>query len=96
VSLTLSDAELVEITGGLTQPAAQLRALHKLGFVRASRPRGGPVVLTRIHYEAIEASKPADAAPEQNATQEGPSVVVGLQAWAASRKGRNGQKTQGR
>lgn len=62
MSLTLSDAELVEITGGLVQPAAQLRELQRQGYFRARRSRiTGKVVLERGHYEAVLAG---NAAPE--------------------------------
>jgi hypothetical protein len=51
--LTLTDAELVEATG-YRQPAAQLRALHALGFWLARRsPLTGHVILDRAHYEAL-------------------------------------------
>jgi hypothetical protein len=90
-SLNLSPEELVEITNGLTQPHAQLRELHRRGFVRASRPRGGAVVLSRAHYLAVEQSRPA---PEVHGIPAG-GVVADLQAWA-SKRGQRGQKTQGR
>lgn len=97
MSLLLSPDELVEITNGLTQPAAQLKALHALGFVRASRPRKGPVVLSRAHYMAVEEHRAGAASdPEHNGPADAAGVVVGLQAWAAARKGRGGQKAQGR
>jgi hypothetical protein len=51
--LTFSPDELVEITGGLRQPAAQLRELHRQGFHRARRGSVGQVILERAHYEAV-------------------------------------------
>jgi hypothetical protein len=90
-SLNLSQQEIEDITNGLTQPAAQLRELHRRGFVRASRPRGGAVVLSRAHYLAVEQSRPA---PEAHGGPAG-GVVADLQAWA-SKRGQRGQKTQGR
>lgn len=91
-SLTLSPEELKAITGGMTQPAAQLRELHRRGFVRAYRPRGGAVVLSRAHYLAVEQARPA---AQEVRVEGGGDVVVGLQAWA-SKRGQRGQKTQGR
>jgi hypothetical protein len=77
VSLTLSDAELQELTNGLTQPAAQLRELHKQGFTRACRPRGGPVVLYRAHFEAVEAARqPAAPTPTKQAQAVTPPAAI--------------------
>lgn len=90
--IALSPAELQDLTNGLTQPAAQLKALHSMGYVRAHRPRGGAVVLTRAHYLAVEEGR-ANAPQAQNETA-GPNIV-GLQQWAAGRAKR-GQKAQGR
>lgn len=93
MSLILSPDEIVEITNGLKQPAAQLRELHRLGFARAHRPRGGAVVLSRAHYLAVEEGRAAQA---QNGPAETPGPnVVGLQQWAQRRQQR-GQKAQGR
>lgn len=50
--LTLSDAELREITGGYTRQADQLRVLHDRGFFRAAILRG-QLVLERSHYDAV-------------------------------------------
>jgi hypothetical protein len=60
--LTLSAAELVELTG-YRQPAAQLAELRRQGFHRARRLITGGVVLERAHYDAVCAGrdKPADA-----------------------------------
>lgn len=95
--LLLSPNELAELTNGLTQPAAQLRALHSMGYTRAHRPRNGPVVLARAHFLAVEEQRAA-AAQEQNqaAAAAGASVVVALQGWASKRKAGSGQKAQGR
>lgn len=96
-SLVLTPDELVEITNGLTQAAAQLRALHAMGYARAHRPRNGPVVLARAHFLAVEEQRTV-AAQEQNqaAAAAGASVVVALQGWASKRKAGGGQKAQGR
>jgi hypothetical protein len=59
MSLKLSEAELVEITG-YKLPTMQLNVLHRRGFYRACIGRNG-VILTRAHYEAIEGG--SDAAP---------------------------------
>lgn len=54
-SLNLTEAEIVEITGGYVRPADQLKALHARGFVRAWRHSDGrgPVILERSHYDAV-------------------------------------------
>lgn len=91
--LTLTPAELEELTNGLKQPAAQLKELHRQGFVKACRPRMGRVVLYRAHYEAVLAGRePAPGAPVQNAPT-GPNVV-GLEQWTSRRK--HGTQTQRR
>lgn len=90
--LTLTPAELEEITDGLKQPAAQLKSLHRQGFTKACRPRMGRVVLYRAHYEAVLAGREASSGPAQNAPT-GPNVV-GLQQWTKGRK--HGTQTQRR
>ncbi len=50
-SLTLSEAELLELTG-YERPTKQLNVLHARGFTRAFIGRNG-VVLERSHYEAV-------------------------------------------
>jgi hypothetical protein len=55
-TLTLSDAELVEASGGYKRPADQLRELHRLGYFRARRSKvTGRVVLERGHYAVVKA-----------------------------------------
>lgn len=79
-----TDAEVDDMCDGLTLNAAKIRYLReKLGLRVDRKPNGRPL-----------AWRPAAAV--QNGPHEESGVVVGLQAWAASRKGRNGQKTQGR
>jgi hypothetical protein len=56
--LTLTDDEVQELTGGLSQPAAQLRRLRELGYYRAWRSKvTGRVVLERAHAEAVQAGR---------------------------------------
>jgi hypothetical protein len=56
--LTLTDDEIRELTGGLRQPAAQLRDLRRQGFYRARRSSvTGQVVLERGHVEAVMAGR---------------------------------------
>ncbi|HEY1227193.1 MAG TPA: hypothetical protein VGF26_07705, partial [Ramlibacter sp.] len=58
------------------QPAAQLKALHARGFVRAWRRPGGPVFLERAHHDAVVRGKygPQDAsAVEQQPPQPRPN-----------------------
>ena len=48
----LTDDEIDEICAGLTQSAAQVRYLRKLGLTVARRPNGRPLV-NRAHYDAV-------------------------------------------
>ena len=91
MSLILSPDELVQITNGLTQAAAQLKELHRQGFVKACRPRMGGVVLYRVHYEAVATARESDERAQN--TRPGPNVV-GLERWASKRK-QHGTQTQG-
>jgi hypothetical protein len=91
--ILLSPEEIAAITNGLTQPAAQLRELHKQGFTRACRPRGGPVVLYRAHFEAVAAHRDATVAAQEQNARSGPNIV-GLDQWAKKRK--HGTQAQGR
>lgn len=62
LSLTLTDEEVKEVSGGYSRPADQLRALHDRGFVRAHRSKlTGRVVLERGHYDAVVAGHAAAA-----------------------------------
>ena len=53
VTLTLTPAELVVLTGGLTQPRRQVDELRRHGFWRARLGRDNQVILERAHYEAV-------------------------------------------
>jgi len=79
-----SDAEVEEMTEGLTQDAAKIRFLRRLGLRVDRKPNGRPL-----------AWRPA-VQNDQDGRQGDASIVVDLQGWAAGRKARNGQKTQGR
>jgi hypothetical protein len=81
-----TDEEVDEMTAGLSQDAAKIRYLRRLGLRVDRKPNGRPL--------AWRPSAPAPAAPDGD--QGDTSVVVGLQAWATKRKGRNGPQTQGR
>ena len=53
LSITLTAAELVELTG-YRRPAEQLAELHRQGYYRARRsPVTGRVILGRAHHEAV-------------------------------------------
>lgn len=52
MSLTLTDDELVALTG-YRRAAEQLRTLRAMGFWRARRNPLGQVVLERAHYESV-------------------------------------------
>jgi hypothetical protein len=62
VTLRLSPAELIEVSGGYTQTSRQLEALRAAGFWRARLGRDGQVVLERAHYEAVCAGAVAPGA----------------------------------
>lgn len=52
--MILTADEISALTGGLRQPAAQLRRLRELGYYRAWRSKTtGEVILERGHYEAV-------------------------------------------
>ncbi len=66
MSLTLPQDEIVELCGGLTQPAAQLKRLHAEGFFRARRSStNGRVILERAHYLAVTSGAPNQEAAIQ-------------------------------
>jgi hypothetical protein len=57
-TISLSDAELVDLTG-YVRPADQLKRLHALGFRLAWRNlKSGRCVLPRAHYEAVCRGEP--------------------------------------
>lgn len=60
--LTLSDAEIRTLAGGLNQPQRQLEALRACGFWRARLSRAHRVILERAHYEAVCAGAAPPAA----------------------------------
>lgn len=61
--LTLSEAELIELTG-YRRPSEQLAELHRRGFHRAYRNRLGRVTLERAHYDAVAAGAQQAAKPK--------------------------------
>jgi hypothetical protein len=65
--LNLSEPEIVEASGGYTQPVRQLRELHARGFTRAFIPKVGRkrVVVERAHYDAVVRGQFAQQQPEQ-------------------------------
>lgn len=52
-SLNLTAGELVQASGGLTQPRRQLTELHRRGFWRAKMNVKGRIDLERAHYLAV-------------------------------------------
>lgn len=82
-----SDEEVDEMCDGLTQDAAKIRYLRRLGLRVDRKPNGKPL-----------AWRPTGAAPadQPKSEPEDGFNIVGLRAWAAGRKGPNGKKTQGR
>jgi hypothetical protein len=77
-----TDAEVDEMCDGLTQDAAKVRFLRRLGLRVDRKPNGKPLA-----WRAAETG--------QNEAKE-PSIAAAVQAWAATRQVRHGQKTQGR
>jgi hypothetical protein len=51
VNSDLSDQEIDQICDGLTQSAARIRYLRRMGLVVRQKPNGKPLV-NRTHYEA--------------------------------------------
>lgn len=79
-----TDAEVDEMTDGLTQDAAKIRFLRNVCKLRVDRKPNGRPLAWRPTTQAQEVGQ-ADA-----------SIVVDLTQWAVARKGRSGQKAQGR
>jgi len=52
MTLCLTPDEILQLSGGLTQPRRQLHELRERGFWRARLIRG-QVILERAHYEAV-------------------------------------------
>jgi hypothetical protein len=63
MSLVLEREEIASITGYKRQ-AEQLAELHRRGYSRAYRDRLGRVVLTRAHFDAVEAGAIVPARPK--------------------------------
>lgn len=53
MSVVLTQGQIRQLAGGLTQPRRQLTELHKRGYWRARLGVDGRVVLERAHYEAV-------------------------------------------
>lgn len=95
-----TDAEVDALCDGLTQHAAMVRHLRRLGLRVDRKPNGRPLAW-RPEPPAGQAHNAPHSplAPPQPAGAEG--VVIGLQGWAANRKQQqntrtHGQKAQGR
>jgi hypothetical protein len=75
----LTDAEIDEACEGLTQDAARIRHLRRLGLKVDRKPNGKPL-----------AWRPGQGPGEtvQNPPADDDGVVVGLQQWAAKRRDR--------
>lgn len=52
MSADLTDAEIDSICAGLTQNAAKVRYLKRIGLVVYQKPNGRPLV-NRAHYDAV-------------------------------------------
>lgn len=52
--IILTPDEVISLSGGYRQPAAQLRELHRRGYWRAHRsPITGAVIVERAHYQSV-------------------------------------------
>lgn len=81
-----TDAEVDDMCAGLTQPAAMVRYLRRLGLKVDRKPNGRPL-----------AWRPGAASDQAQNAQPAGLNVTALQDWAASRKGGSrGAKAQGR
>lgn len=63
MSLTLTDAELVDLTRR-ERPSAQVRVLRHLGIEHRTRPDGS-IVVDRLHYEALVGGVASAAPPSK-------------------------------
>lgn len=84
----LTEAEVYFACKPLTQNAAMVRFLrNKLKLQVATTPGGFPLV-NRAHYNAVRGGLPQATSEAQN--DPAPAAnLVGLQAWAAKRRGGN-------
>jgi hypothetical protein len=57
---TLTDAEIADICAGLTQGAAMVRYLQRLGVPVARKPNGRPLVKRADWERAQNSAKPAN------------------------------------
>lgn len=63
-TITLSEQELQDVTGGYKRPGDQLQELRRQGFSRARIGRvTGRVILERAHYDAVCAGRDIVTAP---------------------------------
>lgn len=92
----LSDEEVDALCQGITQNAAKLRFLRRLGLRVDQRPNGRPLVW-RAALLAATGAAAAPASPSDNSAGGQPDVT-GMQAWLASRGNRSthGKTTQRR
>lgn len=79
-----TDTEVDDMCAGLTQDAAKVRFLRRLGLRVDRKPNGKPLAWRPVP-SADQAAQNAPSGPN----------IVGLKAWAQQR-GQRGQKTQGR
>lgn len=71
----LSEAEIVELSGGYKRPCDQLRSLQSRGYYRAWRsPLTGRVVLERAHAEAVASGATLMNTPAANDSRPRPKL----------------------
>lgn len=85
----LSDDEIARICDPLTQPAAQIRYLRKLGLLVNKKPSGRPLVARAEYLRALVAT-PAGASGHGDAPAQPDHAALA----AIFKRGRNGAKAQ--
>lgn len=73
MNASLTDKEIDEICGGLTQNCAKVRYLERLGLSVRQKPNGRPLV-SRTHYEIVMGA--GQAASQVTSASNGPKWGV--------------------
>ena len=73
MTASLTDTEIDDICGGLTQNCSKVRYLERLGLTVRQKPNGKPLV-SRTHYELVMGI--GQAAAQANSASNGPKWGV--------------------
>ena len=90
----LTDDELGQICAPLTNGAAQVRYLERLGMKVQRKPNGRPLVARGEFERVMVGGRAANDAPAQNAGPSQPNRAALVQLF--NKGGRGGAQTQGR